>query len=318
MFGPFAGGASDQIYSPNLMTATQQKEGLPTEHIAALLSSVPPFLIALYLLGPMPAMAYWTLFLLLSTSSAIDIQTYNIPAAITRYGLFYGIVFAFLVPSIVGASGNFAGLAMGIAGAGAGFMGGKALQLLLDNKIPRFFGFDTPASFKLQNSDFVVAWLSRGEGGLVAQSHNIAFADIVQRRHDKMIIQCRKVAVNGINVIGSDLVFDSDSATFNGKTVPLDSIKKCEGDIYGITTPAKSRLGFGDVKLLALAGAFLGWQGAFFVVFVSIFIVLCFTALKGLGGKPALKVAFAPYITFSAVFWMFGQPVLAPLLKLHI
>ena len=208
---------------------------------------------------------------------------------------------------------------MGIAGAGAGFIGGKALQFLLENKTPSVFSFEAPASIKLKDSGFVVTWLKRGDDGkLVGRARNIDFADIFQRVQDTLIIHCRKVRVNGINIIDSELILTSDSATFNGTTIARGSISKSEGDIYGITTPAKSRLGFGDVKLMALAGAFVGWPGAFFIVLLSFICVLAFTIAKGFTNKPVVKVAFAPYITFAAVCWiLYAQPIRSPLLNLH-
>ncbi len=63
-------------------------------------------------------------------------------------------------------------------------------------------------------------------------------------------------------------------------------------------------MGGGDVKLLALIGAFLGWK----LVLVSFFVAPFFGAVVGIAEKIRTKssaIAFGPYLVLGALISMF-------------
>lgn len=66
-------------------------------------------------------------------------------------------------------------------------------------------------------------------------------------------------------------------------------------------------MGMGDVKLLAMIGAFLGWQAVFPVVFlgslVGTFVAVPYMWFKGQGGK--LAIPFGPFLSIGAVLYLF-------------
>ena len=75
----------------------------------------------------------------------------------------------------------------------------------------------------------------------------------------------------------------------------------------------KDGMGGGDIKLLAMMGAFLGWKAVPFIVFASslvgsvigISIMLC----QKKDGK--LAIPFGPYLAFGAVLYIFyGKPLI--------
>ncbi len=73
-------------------------------------------------------------------------------------------------------------------------------------------------------------------------------------------------------------------------------------------------LGFGDAKLLAAAGAWLGWAALPGLLFVAALTALAVTAvrLRLRGGLVATaEIAFGPYLAFSFwVSWLFGPVIL--------
>ena len=81
--------------------------------------------------------------------------------------------------------------------------------------------------------------------------------------------------------------------------------------VYALLT-GKEGMGGGDIKLLAMAGALVGWQGVLFTIFVSsasgalIGIILMLRTRKGL----KLAVPFGPFIALGAVVYIFFGPVL--------
>ena len=69
-------------------------------------------------------------------------------------------------------------------------------------------------------------------------------------------------------------------------------------------------MGGGDIKLLAMIGAFLGWQSLLFVIFASsltgsiVGIAAMFRQKKG--GQT--RVPFGPFLATSAMAWLFFRP----------
>lgn len=68
-------------------------------------------------------------------------------------------------------------------------------------------------------------------------------------------------------------------------------------------------MGGGDIKLLAMIGAFLGWQSLLFVVFFSSLsgsIIGVFAMVKqGKGGKT--RIPFGPFLAVAAILFLFFQ-----------
>ncbi|MBE9580626.1 MAG: prepilin peptidase [Proteobacteria bacterium] len=72
----------------------------------------------------------------------------------------------------------------------------------------------------------------------------------------------------------------------------------------------KEGMGGGDVKLLAMIGAFLGWKGAVFTIFVgsAVGTVLGIAvALRTQGGRKTV-VPFGPFLSLGALLYLFHGP----------
>lgn len=77
------------------------------------------------------------------------------------------------------------------------------------------------------------------------------------------------------------------------------------GFIWGIRVVAGSALqveamGFGDVTLMAMIGAFLGWQASLLVFFLAPFAAL-FISLAQFAAQGENKIAFGPYLSLAAL-----------------
>jgi leader peptidase (prepilin peptidase)/N-methyltransferase len=75
----------------------------------------------------------------------------------------------------------------------------------------------------------------------------------------------------------------------------------------------KEGMGGGDVKLLAMIGAFLGWKGAVFTIFVGSAlgtVIGAAVAIKSREGRKA-AVPFGPFLSLGALLYLFyGTPVI--------
>ncbi len=89
------------------------------------------------------------------------------------------------------------------------------------------------------------------------------------------------------------------------------------GILYGIAQgyyllTRQHGMGGGDIKLLAMIGAFLGYQCLLFVIFASSVTGTLFGLLaafsQGKGGKT--RIAFGPFLALAAFVWLFFHPVI--------
>jgi leader peptidase (prepilin peptidase) / N-methyltransferase len=69
-------------------------------------------------------------------------------------------------------------------------------------------------------------------------------------------------------------------------------------------------LGGGDIKLLAMIGAFTGPYGVVFVLFVSSLSgsVVALASMAAKEARPTTPIPFGPFLTASAVFYVFTGP----------
>ena len=78
----------------------------------------------------------------------------------------------------------------------------------------------------------------------------------------------------------------------------------------------RAGLGLGDAKLLAAAGAWLGWPALPGLVVVAASLALAIALVRAASGErlaAATQIAFGPYLALALwLFWLYGPLVLAP------
>ncbi len=82
--------------------------------------------------------------------------------------------------------------------------------------------------------------------------------------------------------------------------------------VLGSKAFKKEAMGFGDVKLMAAIGAFLGWKAVLFCVVASSFFGTIVGVSLILLGRSRLgsRLPFGPYIALSGLVWVFWGPKL--------
>jgi leader peptidase (prepilin peptidase) / N-methyltransferase len=96
------------------------------------------------------------------------------------------------------------------------------------------------------------------------------------------------------------------------KVLPMTPLTSLLGILLGgvffylIALVSRGGMGGGDIKLIAMIGAFLGWQGAFFTIFSGALLgSLVGVTLMLLGKKGRKdKVPFGPFLSAGAILFM--------------
>lgn len=81
--------------------------------------------------------------------------------------------------------------------------------------------------------------------------------------------------------------------------------------IYHLITKTRG-MGMGDVKLLAMIGAFLGWEGVFFTVFMGSVVGSIVGGAIAIAQNKNLKskIPFGPFLSLGAITYVFFGPFL--------
>ena len=81
--------------------------------------------------------------------------------------------------------------------------------------------------------------------------------------------------------------------------------------IYHLVTK-KEGMGGGDIKLLAMIGALIGWQGVLFTIFVASAIGTISGILVMLKARKSMKLAipFGPFLAIGGIAYIFIGPQL--------
>ncbi|MEX2579625.1 MAG: prepilin peptidase [Verrucomicrobiales bacterium] len=257
-------------------------------------------------LGIGGVVALWILVSLLIAATFIDIDHFIIPDSITIGGAAAGLVSSLLVPALHGQQVWWQGGLHSLTGAAIGF----SLLWLVVLMGKMAFGkirhrFDEPTPFEISQPG--------GEDGPIVirlGEHEYEWGDVFFRKWDRLELEVVELYMDdetrevrdSFRVLGDGLELD-------GERIELEDVKKVSGKILGAVVPREA-MGFGDVKFIAMIGAFLGWQAVVFTIFAASII----GAVIGLLQKFVIReewarpLPFGPYLALGAFMWIFFGP----------
>ena len=285
------------------------------ETVKASLSSLPPeertMLSLLKAMGPSVGhvLALWILFSLLISATFIDFDHFIIPDGINFGGIVVGLVMSTLLPmQLMGEELWYRGLWMSLVGAATGY----ALLWTVVRLGKMAFGklkydFEEPTAWTVHQPE------GADEPMICIGDEETPWTEALYRSSDRLLVECTELQVNGEKVDAGKLVAYVDRFELpDGITLPLEDVQETSGKCTSAVVPREA-MGEGDVKFIAMIGAFLGWQAVLFTVFAASIV----GAIVGLVQKAVSKeewkrpIPFGPYLTLGAVLWVFaGVPLM--------
>ncbi len=80
--------------------------------------------------------------------------------------------------------------------------------------------------------------------------------------------------------------------------------------IAGSAVFKKEAMGFGDVKLMAMIGAFVGWEGSLLTLFLGCVFGAIVGSVLTLRSGSGARIPFGPYLAMGALVTLFGREVI--------
>ena len=262
------------------------------------------FTAAWWLFPPQVVLFIWVLIALLVSITFIDAEHLIIPSGMTWAGAAIGIAACAVwpqLPVMAGSAGNWlSGLKHGAIGWAAGFLGLWAvveIGKLAFGKKPLKFAAPVAWSLKEPEGDQDPMLLIIGE-------HEIPWWDMFARKSDRLVIECGEIRVDGESAGSGTLVIrELEIELPDGTRRRLAEMASLDGTATAAVIPREA-MGFGDVHLLGMIGAFFGWSGVFFSLFAASVYAIIWAVIGRIGfGR---QLPFGPFLALGSLTWAFG------------
>jgi leader peptidase (prepilin peptidase)/N-methyltransferase len=253
---------------------------------------------------PQVVLFIWVLVALLVSITFIDAEHLIIPSGMTWAGVGFGIVGCVVwpqLPVMAGSAGNWlSGLKHGAIGWAAGFLGLWAVVEI--GKLAfgkRQLKFAEPATWSLKEPEN-----DQDPMLLIIGEQEIPWWDMFARKTDRLVIECDDIRVDGESVGGGTLVIrELEIELPDGNKRHLSAMTSLDGTATAAVIPREA-MGFGDVHLLGMIGAFFGWSGVFFSLFAASIYAILWAIIGRIGfGR---QLPFGPFLAMGCLTWAFG------------
>jgi leader peptidase (prepilin peptidase)/N-methyltransferase len=242
------------------------------------------------------ALAYAVFLAGLICATFIDFEHFIIPDEITFGGLVAGLIASFFLPQLQNAHSHGAGILWSAVGAATG----AAIVYGFSRLGKLMFGrqrLKWPAASKIIFS----------ETCLHLPDKEIPYEEIFYRKSDTIVLQARTAELIDRGYEDVTIKVSPGALTIGGEKFNPEDVPHLEAECREIILPREA-MGLGDVKFMAAIGAFIGWPGVVFSLFVSAMIGLAVYVPLILARRRewSSRMPYGPYIAMAAVLWVFN------------
>lgn len=255
----------------------------------------------------------WILLGLLISATFIDFDHLIIPDGITLGGTAAGLLLSAVFPTMMGETSHWRALFWSGVGAGSGYLllwGVVEAGKLAFGK--KKHTFDPPAEFR---------WTRQGEDAeFLVGEEKMLWSDVFSRENDQLLLETESPILDDqpieeasgnqpamLRFFYNRLILPGTQ----GREILLDSIATLSGKVRSIVIPREA-MGFGDVKLIACIGAFLGWKAVLFTIASASMIGAIVGVILLLVGRrdASGRIPFGPYLALGSLLWIAAGPAL--------
>ncbi|MDX1681010.1 MAG: prepilin peptidase [Akkermansiaceae bacterium] len=253
---------------------------------------------------PLAVLFLWIFVSLLVAITFIDADHMIIPTALTWAGSVVGLIGAAVWPLQSNMAGYLDGRWDGLIDSAIGFAVGFFGLWGVVNLGKLAFGkrqmhFESAEAWHLEEPDNEVDPLL-----FIIEKEKIEWWDLFNRPSDRLLIECAEIRVDGEAQEGGCLVIREQEIELpDGSVRSIGEMKSLDGTATRVTIPREA-MGFGDVHLMGMIGAFLGWGGAIYTLFAASLLALLAAIIYRVGfGR---NLPFGPYLAMAAITWVLG------------
>ncbi len=262
------------------------------------------FALVWHLFPPVAVPFLWSLLALLISITFIDAEHLVIPTGMTWAGCALGLAASAVWPEC-SSLGNSEGvwshaMVQSVIGWSVGFFG--------------LWGVVELGKLAFGRKNIVLAeptvWLVREPEKddqaleFVIGDEVISWWDVFSRPSDRIRIEAQTLRIDGRDVPpGWVEIRELEVMLPDGTMLPLERLRSLDGTTRRVTV-SREAMGFGDVHLLGMIGAFFGWGSVWFSLFGGSLLALLAAIVGRVGfGRP---LPFGPFLALGALGWMFG------------
>ena len=264
--------------------------------------------------NPQVVPVIWILIGLLICATFIDFDFQIIPDGVTKGGIIIGVLAALIVPSLAVVLMDFdipgeGGYKARLRASGLAIIGGATgYGLIFSVVVLGKMAFGRKVLKIPDTGDWSVV---EGEDNpvLVAGNERTPFEDLFFVGSERVEIECDKAEVNGKSFENSLIIIHPDRLQVEEEEVMISEWKTLGGKARSMRY-YREAMGFGDVKFMALIGAFLGWKAVLFTIFIASVSGTAVSLPAKILRKdsPLTRIPFGPYLALGAMVWIFYGP----------
>ena len=254
--------------------------------------------------GPV-VLTYWIFTALLIAGTFIDLDHFILPDEITKTGLVVGLLASYAAPALMTETEQGRAMIISFVSACLGY----ALVKLIVEFGKLAFGrlrqqYEPAATWNITQPDANEAPIFTVAG------EALSLSEIFSRPSDRLSITGDQVTVNERTFGGGRTEIKMETlrvqpTTGEAADFKLEEVTRLEGSTTEVVIPREA-MGLGDVWLLAMIGAVLGWKAVLFTIVGASFLGSMFAVIPRLIGKTKWteKIPFGPYLAAAAMIWL--------------